>query len=169
MKFATKFTPPEVITTDETGETCTDISQREDTDIYALINKYGINSLIDKGRPENELFIDTTIIPRNMTLAEANKLKSDFNEYFAKAPAKFRKLFKDNPDEFYNAYRQGEYDKLLSSGALTEEQIKLQKNAIKAERKNIYYELDKEINADAEQRNISNSNTIENKTSNKGD
>lgn len=84
-------------------------------------------------RPKEELFLDTTIVPNNLTFSEAVELKNKFVDYFEAAPARFRKLFHDNPDEFYHAYRQGEYDKLISAGALTQEQVIQQKNAIKAE------------------------------------
>lgn len=132
-KFYTRFDVPENLTTNTKLPSKTDATKMEETDIYALINKYGIKSLINKGKPEQELFIDTTILPKNMTLSEAVELKNTFTEYFEQAPAKFRKLFKDNPDEFYLAYKQGEYDRLLEAGALTTEQIAMQKDAIKAE------------------------------------
>lgn len=166
-QFATRFTPVKTIITNETGDTKTDQSKGDLTNIYALINKYGVEALIDKGKPEHELFIDTTIIPRKMTLAEANNLKKQFDEYFKNAPAIFRKTFKDNPDEFYNAYRQGEYDTLIRSGALTNEQINLQKEALKKERINIFKELDDEING--KQLNLSNNNIEQTTKSNKSD
>lgn len=147
MQFNTtwNFTKDKSLEIKHSDEIMTDFSCQQDTDIYALINKYGIKSLIDKGKPEKELFIDTTIIPKNMTLQEATALKAEFDEYFRQAPALFRKTFKDNPDEFYLAYKQGEYDKLITQGALTEAQVNLQKEAIKAERRSIYREIDKEL------------------------
>lgn len=155
-----------------TDEILTDFTCQQDTDIYALINKYGIKSLIDKGKPEKELFIDTTILPKNLTLQEATALKADFDEYFRNAPALFRKTFKDNPDEFYLAYKHGEYDKLIEQGALTEAQVNLQKEAIKAERRSIYREIDNEIKMEGETNELKNTlnknNTIDqNKTMDK--
>lgn len=131
--FKTKYEPPKTIVTNTVMPSKTDTTKAETTDIYALIEKYGIKSLINKNRPDTELYIDTTIIPKNMTLAEAVQTKRDFEKYFREAPSKFRKLFKDNPDEFYLAYTQGEYDRLISAGALTKEQVELQKNALKEE------------------------------------
>lgn len=143
--FSTKFNPPASIPTNSTGDSMTDITLQMDTDVYALIDKYGIKSLMQKTKPEHELFIDTTILPKNMTLAEAVRLKNNFTEYFEQAPATFRKLFKDNPDNFYEAYRAGEYNTLLTSGALTKEQIQIQKNQIKQELYDYKTELIKEI------------------------
>lgn len=133
MQFATKFRPPEKISTHGDGASVTDASKLAETDIYALIHKYGIQSLMYKNKPEQELYIDTTILPQHMTRAEAMQQLNSFKEYFAKAPARFRKLFGDNPDEFYQAYRQGDFDKLIETGALTREQVEIQKEAIKAE------------------------------------
>lgn len=135
IPFFTKFNPPEPIITNELGPSKTDTSKQEQTDIYAIMAKYGVSHtrIQQMTKPEHELFIDTSILPKNMTFAEAVELKNKFKDYFQAAPAKFRKLFKDNPDEFYEAYRQGEYNMLINAGALTEEQINIQKNAIKAE------------------------------------
>lgn len=149
--FKTGLDTPDIELTNSTEESMTDLTFQADTEVYALIEKYGIKSLMNKNKPEQELFIDTTILPKNMTLAEAMELKNNFTEYFEKAPAKFRKLFHDNPDEFYLAYKQGEYDKLISTGALTEEQVYLQKQAILQENTNlkdlIKEELKNELNA----------------------
>lgn len=133
--FYTRFKPPVGIVTNVTGPSKTDASKMEETDVYALMAKYGVthSKLGLMTKPERELFIDTTVVPKNMTLMEAVELKNEFVDYFEKAPARFRKVFHDNPDEFYLAYKQGEYDKLLNSGALTQEQIQIQKDAIKAE------------------------------------
>lgn len=143
--FATRYNPNKGIVTNSTEDSMTDITMQADTDIYALIDKYGIKSLLQKTKPEHELFIDTTIIPKNMTLAEAINIKNNFTEYFENAPATFRKLFKDNPDNFYEAYRAGEYDTLIKSGALTENQVRIQKEQIKKELYDYKAELLKEV------------------------
>lgn len=134
--FYTRYNPPENVVNDQINKISkTDTSKLEETDIYALMKKYGVShtKLGIMTKPEHELFIDTTIIPRNMTRSEAIELKNKFVDYFKAAPAQFRKLFKDNPDEFYHSYLNGEYDSLINSGALTREQIEIQKNAIKDE------------------------------------
>lgn len=131
MIFKTRYNDFKRPITNSENFSRTDKTQYQETDIYCLIQKYGIKSLMNKNKPEHELYIDTTIVPK--TLQEAINIRNEFENYFAQAPARFRKLFHDNPHEFYLAYRQGEYDKLLSSGALTQEQINLQKNAIKKE------------------------------------
>lgn len=144
-KFKIGLELPEIIYTNSTEQSMTDLSMQADTEIYTLIEKYGIDTVWNKNRPENELFIDTTILPKNMTLAQALELKKQFTEYFEKAPAKFRKLYRDNPDEFYLAYKQGEYERLINSGALTEEQIKIQKQEIIKENTNIKDLIRKEV------------------------
>lgn len=136
IPFYTRFNPPENVYNDQIDKVSkTDTSKQEETDVYALMAKYGVShtKLGMMTKPEHELFIDTTIIPKNMTLSDAIEFKNQFVDYFYNAPAKFRKLFKDNPDEFYLAYKQGEYDRLINAGALTQEQVEIQKNAIKAE------------------------------------
>lgn len=149
MKFRTKYDEPIHLATNTTTLSATDASKQEETDIYALIKKYGIKSLMNKNQPEHELYIDTTIMPKNMTLQEAINLRNDFNEYFASAPAAFRKIFKDNPDNFLEAYRQGEYNQLFNAGALTKEQIELARKAQADElsdiRNTIYADVRKEL------------------------
>lgn len=84
--------------------------------------------------PENALMIDTTVFPEKLSQKDALLLEEKFYDYFRNAPAYFRKIFKDNPSEFYHAYKQGEYDQLLRTGALTEKQIELKNEAIAAAR-----------------------------------
>lgn len=172
--FATIYRPyshPEV---DNGGEvTQTDFSCQADTDIYALIDKYGIKSLMAQNRPEHELYIDTSVIPRNMTLQDALKMKKDFDEYFKQMPATVRKVFGDNADNMYLRYKQGEFDELIKHGILSKEQIEIQKQAIKEERRNIYHEIDNELKMEGGtnelKETLSKYNTlVENQTLDKG-
>lgn len=135
LPFRTRFNPEPGITTNTYGASKVDLSKQEETDIYAVMRKYNVTpeQFEQRTRPEHELFIDTTIIPKNMTLSQAVEFKNQFVDYFQAAPAKFRRLFKDNPDNFYLAYKQGEYENLIKYGALTQEQVNQQKEAIKAE------------------------------------
>lgn len=144
-KFKTGLDPVEIEPTNSTEQSKCDLSQQADTEIYSLIEKYGIKSIWNKDRPEQELFIDTTILPKNMTLAEAMQLKEEFTTYFKNAPAKFRKLYHDSPDEFYLAYKQGEYERLIYSGALTEEQIAIQKQEILRENSSLKDMIKREL------------------------
>lgn len=133
--FRTRFTPKKGIVTNTEGVSKVDLSKQEETDIYAVMRKYNVTpeQFEQRTKPEHELFIDTTLTPKNMTLSQAVEFKNQFVDYFQAAPAKFRRLFKDNPDNFYLAYKQGEYDNLIKYGALTQEQVNQQKEAIKAE------------------------------------
>lgn len=135
LPFKTRFTPEKGIVTNTQGPSKVDLSKQEETDIYAVMRKYNVTpeQFEQRTKPEHEIFIDTTILPKNMTLSEAVEFKNKFVDYFQAAPAKFRRLFKDNPDNFYLAYKQGEYDDLIKYGALTQKQVDEQKNAIKAE------------------------------------
>lgn len=135
LPFRTRFDAKKGIVTNTKKISKVDLSKQEETDIYAVMRKYNVTpeQFEQRTKPVHELFIDTTIIPKNMTLSEAIEFKNQFVDYFQAAPAKFRRLFKDNPDNFYLAYKQGEYENLIKYGALTQEQVNQQKEAIKAE------------------------------------
>lgn len=155
--FATRFDKVKQINTIKDHTTRTDKTKISETNIYNLIDKYGVKSLMQKQRPEHELFIDTTVLPKNLSLAEAIEQKNQFTEYFKAAPAPFRKIFKDNPDQFYESYKLGEFDKLLETGAMTQSQIDMQIKAIKNSKYDIYREIlkEEELKNAKENKNIS--------------
>lgn len=102
------------------GESKTDKSQAQDTEIYNCIEKYGIQSLMRQSQAKEPMYLDNT---QNMTLDEAVRTRYQMDEYFKQMPARARKVFGDNPDVFYEKYKRGEYDNFLETGALTQEQV----------------------------------------------
>lgn len=103
------------------GESMTDQSQAEDTDIYKCIEKYGIQSLIRQTEAKEFLYLDNT--NRNLTLDEALRQKEQMNEYFKNLPARVRKQFGDDIEIFYQKYNRGEFDEMLNHGILSKEQV----------------------------------------------
>lgn len=103
------------------GESLTNQSQAEDADINKCIEKYGIQSLIAQTMASEPLYLDNT--NRNMTLDEAVRQRQQMDEYFAKLPAKARKQFGDSSEIFYQKYKTGEFDDMLTYGILSKEQI----------------------------------------------
>ena len=103
------------------GESMTDTSQAEDSEIYSCIEKYGIQSLMRQSKA-NEEYLNYRDNREDMTLDEAVRYKEEMGEYFKQMPARARKVFGDNPDIFYEKYKRGEFDQLMETGAMTPEQ-----------------------------------------------
>lgn len=159
FKFKTKYdTYREKKGTIQTGESVADASQQQDADIYANIEKYGIQALIRKSMAEEPLYLDNT--NRNMGLAEAVRQREQMEEYFAQMPAKARKVFGDNPDVFIEKYKQGEFNQFLQTGVFTKEQVEIFEEDIAKEK--AIYEKGLEINNNSITGNNTNSSEIDN-------
>lgn len=100
----------------------TNQSSAEDCDIYKCIEKYGIQALMRKTEA-TELFYDD-LRNRPKTLDEAMRLQKNLTEYFKQQPAKVRKSFGDNPQEFYHKYRKGDFNNFIKQGILNDELAK---------------------------------------------
>lgn len=108
--------------TKQIGESMTDQSQAEETDIYSCLKKYGITSLVNKTQAQEFLYLDNT--NRNMTLDEAVRQRKELEEYFKQQPARVRKVFGDNVDMFIEKYNNHQFDEFLQTGILNEQMIK---------------------------------------------
>jgi len=102
------------------GESMTNQSALEDTEIYTIIEKYACG-IIPKTKNEQPMYIDTTVFPTSVN--EALEIRGQMEEYFEQMPALARKRFGDNFNSFYEDYRAGNYKKFLEVGALTQAQI----------------------------------------------
>lgn len=107
-----------------TEDSITDASQAIDVDIYACIEKYGIDSLRRKYEADTQMFLDVSKT-FNLTVDEAVEQQNQMLEYFETMPARARKVFGDNPDIFVQKYRNGDFNDFIKTGALNEEQIKI--------------------------------------------
>lgn len=101
------------------GITKTDKSQYEDSDIKCCLEKYGMGALLCQNAAAEPLYLDNTY--RNLNVADAVRLRNELKEYYLNLPAKVRKAFGDNPDIFYEKYKQGEFNEMKMYGILTDE------------------------------------------------
>lgn len=108
--------------THTTQESKTDRSQQEEVDIYKVIEKYNATGIIPKTRNEEPMYLDHTGLT-GLTLDEVMRQRQQMEEYFYNMPAKVRKIFGDNIDEFVGKYRNGDFNNFIETGALTEKQI----------------------------------------------
>lgn len=103
------------------GESMTDQSQREETDIYTCLNKYGMSALVNKTIAKEYLYLDNT--NKNLTLDEAVRIRKEMTDYFEQLPARVRKTFGDKADIFIEKYKQGEFTDFIATGVLSEEMV----------------------------------------------
>lgn len=105
----------------------TDLTQQQDSDIYAMFEKYGVNGVIPQTKAGNYMFIDTINDPlmQKMTLQETLLMENEIEEYYASLPAKVRKVFGDNKREFLHRYKNKEFDNFLEYGILSQEQVNI--------------------------------------------
>lgn len=103
------------------GDSMTDKTQAEDTEIYKCIEKYGITSLMRQTMAQEPLYLDNR--NRDMSLLDAVNIRKEMDEYFEQMPARARKVFGDNPEIFYQKYKSGDFNDMLQVGALTNEQV----------------------------------------------
>ena len=103
------------------GESMTDQSQREETDIYACLSKYGASTLVNKTMAQEYLYLDNT--NANMTLDEAVRIRKEMTDYFEQLPARVRKTFGDKADIFIEKYKQGEFTDFIATGVLSNEMV----------------------------------------------
>lgn len=104
------------------GDSMTDQSQQEECDIYSCLKKYGITTLVNKTQAQEFMYLDNT--NRNLTLDEAVRQRNQMNEYFKQQPARVRKIFGDNVDNFIEKYKAGQFDEMLQTGILNEEMVR---------------------------------------------
>lgn len=121
------------------GESLTDQSQAEDTDIYVCLRKYGIQTLVNQTQAKEYLYLDNT--NRNMTLDEAVRRRQELNEYFLQQPARVRKVFGDDVNQFIEKYNRGDFEDFKTTGILNEEII----TQITEERLGNKIEIDKPV------------------------
>lgn len=105
----------------------TDASQAIDVDVYACIEKYGIDSLSRQYKAKEQMFLDVSRT-FNLTVDEAVEQQNQMMEYFDTMPARARKIFGDNPDIFIQKYRKGDFNDFIETGALGEDQVKILKD-----------------------------------------
>lgn len=103
------------------GESMTDQSQRQEADIYACLEKYGAQALLNKTRAQEFLYLDNT--NANMTLDEAVRIQKDMKDYFEQLPAKVRKTFGDKAEIFIEKYKRGEFNDFIATGVLSDEMV----------------------------------------------
>lgn len=110
-----------------TEKSKTDLTQQQDSDIYAMFEKYGVNGVIPQTKAGNYMFIDTINDPlmQKMTLQETLLMENEIEEYYASLPAKVRKVFGDNKREFLHKYKNKEFDNFLNYGILSQEQVNM--------------------------------------------
>lgn len=105
----------------------TDLTQQQDSDIYAMFEKYGVNGVVPQQKAGTLMFVDTINDPlmQKMTLQETLLMENEIEEYYASLPAKVRKVFGDNKREFLHKYKNKEFDEFLQYGILSKEQINI--------------------------------------------
>lgn len=123
-KFRTKYeTVGRKVGIYGTAESVTDKSLTQDAEIYSCLEKYGMQAMINKSKAKEELYLDNT--NRNMSMADALRVKEEINEYFKNLPAKARKVFGDNVEQFYFKWKNNELDDMIETGVISAERAKL--------------------------------------------
>lgn len=97
-------------------------SRAEEVDIKKVIEKYGIMPIEMLNIAKQPLFIDN--LGSELTYNERLKQIQEVEDYYdTQLPAKVRKAFNDNKDNFYNALITGNYEKFIDYKILEKEQI----------------------------------------------
>lgn len=117
------------------GDSLTDKSQYEDSDIKCCLRKYGMSTLLNQTMAKEPLYIDNRY--RDLNVADAIRLKEELKTYYEQLPAIVRKQFGDNVDMFYEKFRAGDFNEMIATGILTEEYAKELKNDEEVQRYNI--------------------------------
>lgn len=123
-QFSERFVKKGTIITEPTK---TDLTQQQDSDIYAMFEKYGVNGVVPQQKAGTLMFVDTIhdITMQKMTLQETLHMENELEEYYASLPAKVRKVFGDNKREFIHRYKNKEFDKFLEYGILSQDQVNI--------------------------------------------
>lgn len=101
------------------GESLTNISRQEDTDIKIMCAKYGLTSVLQKCQVTEPMYgydlTETTDINQRLEVRERMK------QYFYEQPPKIRKEFGDDFTRFYEMYMTGDTAKMKYLGIIKEE------------------------------------------------
>lgn len=85
-------------------------------DIKSVIEKYGIMPIELLNKAKEPLFIDNLDIEGNLN--EKIQMRNRMDDYFETLPAKVRKEFNDDKNNFYSSLITGNYDKMIENGIL---------------------------------------------------
>lgn len=112
----------ERIATNTEGETLTNQSQYEETDLLIMAKKYGLKSILPRTEVTEQMYgFDLT---STMDYNERLEIRERMKEYFYHQPAIIRKEFDDNYNKFYEMYLTGDTQKMIDLGMLPKPQIK---------------------------------------------
>ena len=101
------------------GESLTNVSRMEDTDIKIMCAKYGLNSVLARSEVTEPLYgYDLTL---STDINERLEIKERLKQYFYEQPAKIRKHFKDDYKAFIEMYEQGDHETMKYLGIIKEE------------------------------------------------
>lgn len=102
------------------GESLTDVSQAEETDIKTMCAKYGLKSILARSEVTETMYgYDLT---GTTDFRERLEIRERMKEYFYQQPAKIRKEFKDNFTQFYEMYLTGNTQRMEELGILERKQ-----------------------------------------------
>lgn len=104
--------------TENNEESATNKTRAQEIEIKNIVQMYGMESLIAKWQASEPFYTDMRDV---VTTQNALELRQAANEYFENLPARARKIFGDNPDIFYEKFRNGEFEGFIENGILTEE------------------------------------------------
>lgn len=103
------------------GESLTDASQAEETDIKTMCAKYGLKSILARSEVTEAMYgYDLT---GTTDFRERLEIRERMKEYFYQQPAKIRKEFKDNFTQFYEMYLTGNTQRMEELGILERKKI----------------------------------------------
>lgn len=147
--FETRFTAVEKCQEEKgtiiKGNSKTRADQAEDTDIYRVLEKYTNSGIVPKLKNVEPMYIDTTLIPNS--LQETLQLRQNMEDYFKNMTAQSRKRFGDNFEEFYEDYKNGNWDRFKDTGVLTEAQMAERTNAIENAQNTLKDKIKAEVEA----------------------
>lgn len=104
--------------TENKSPSLTNKTRAAQTEIKNIVEQYGMEGLVAKWEASEPFYADMT---EAVTVENALELRQMANDYFENLPARARKVFGDNPDLFYEKYKQGDFDGFIKTGVLTEE------------------------------------------------
>lgn len=105
-----------------TDESLTNQDSEKEVNIHKVIERYGIKALMEKNKPEEEMYIDLNFY-EEMDLNSILEYRKKTEEYYNQLPAKIRKEFGDDYNEFWQRYTDGKLDNFVEKGIISEESV----------------------------------------------